>query len=157
MQEASFPFRISYCLVVLGIIAPFGLARSGWVALSTGPGLSGIVPFVTPVMLLLVGLYRIVLVARVRRTLDAPEMSGAPTLARWTGMFFVHAGAAATVASWLARPLMRSYVHVHTDDGIEYFVVGQYLALASGLGLWGLLLFEFSRLLGFEKTLAVRP
>jgi len=40
----------------------------------------------------------------------------------------------------------------HTDSGAEYFVAGMYLALLGGIGTFGLLFFEFSRLVGFEAA-----
>ncbi|MDO9001811.1 MAG: hypothetical protein Q7V20_00010 [Aquabacterium sp.] len=39
-----------------------------------------------------------------------------------------------------------------TESGAEFFVVGLYLSLASGIGMLGLLAFEFSRLLAFERN-----
>ena len=39
-----------------------------------------------------------------------------------------------------------------SSDLVEFYIVGIYLALAGGVGVLGLLLFEFSRLLGFERA-----
>ena len=61
-------------------------------------------------------------------------------------------GACVTVLNIVARPLMNLVMTSHTESGAEYFVVGMYLALLGGIATFGLVLFELSRLLSFEKA-----
>ena len=150
-QQASASLKISYCLVLLGAILPFGLAKSGWVGMATGGGL-GVVPFVGPLVFLALGLYRVYLVARVPGVLDSPPVAGLVTALRAIGTFCIYVGVVVSILSWISGPLMRLLFQRRTESGAEYFVVGLYLALAAGIGILGLLLFEFSRLLAFERS-----
>jgi hypothetical protein len=47
---------------------------------------------------------------------------------------------------------MRAFMKSRTESGAEFFVVGMYLSVAAGIGMLGLLSFEFSRLLAFERS-----
>ncbi len=151
LKNASVVLRIAYCLVVLGAILPFGIAASGWVSLAKGPNLLGAVPFLGPLLLLALGFFRVYLVARYPTTLSSPPVSGLAALVRVLGQLAIYIGVVATVLSWVARPLMRALMTSRTESGAEYFVVGLYLSLVAGIGLLGLLMFEFSRLLAFER------
>ena len=150
-RPASFSLKIFYCLTVLSIIVPFGLASSGWVRVSTGGSLLGLIPFVGPLLFLALGLYRVFLVARLPGTLDSPPVAGVAAVLRAIGVFCVYAGALAGILNWLSRPLMRMLVTKPSETGVEFYVVGAYLALAGGVGVLGVLLFEFSRLLAYER------
>ena len=151
LKNPSVLFRFAYCLVVLGAMLPFGVAASGWVALAKGPSLVGAVPFVGPLLLLALGGFRVYLVARFPTTLSSPPISGVAVLVRVVGLIAIYVGVVATVLSWVARPLMRTFMTSRTESGAEFFVVGLYLSLLAGVGLLGLLMFEFSRLLAFER------
>jgi hypothetical protein len=151
-RQASFPFRLFYCLAVLGTIVPIGLANSGWVRASTGGTLVSLVPFAGPILFLALGLYRVFLVARVPGTLDLPPVAGIASVLRAIGAFCIYAGAVVGILNWVSRPLMRLLVTRPSETGVEFYVAGVYLALAGGVGALGLLLFEFSRLLGFERA-----
>lgn len=151
LKEPSLALRATYCLVILGAILPFGVAASGWVAMATGPGLLRSIPILGPIFLLAVGGYRIYLVARFRTTLSFPPVSGASSLVRVLGVLGMYVGVAATVLSWIAGPLMRAFMTSRTESGAEFFIVGLYLSLIGGAGLLGIALFEFSRLLAFER------
>ena len=152
LQNPSVLLRVSYCLVVLGATVPFGLAASGWVGLAKGPGLVGALPFLLgPPLLLLLGAFRIYLVARYKTTLSSPQLLGIGVVFRALGLFALHVGALSTLLSWVARPLMRAFLTTRTESGAEFFAVGVFLLYGVGAGSFGLLLFEFSRLLGFER------
>jgi hypothetical protein len=150
-HQPNFALKLSYCLVVLSAVVPFGLAKSGWVALATGATPVGMIPFVGPILFLALGLYRVYLVLRVKVTLNSPGVSGATAWFRAVGAFFIYVGAIIAVLSWMAGPLMRMFIKQRTESGAEFFVVGMYLSLAAGIGVLGLFLFEFSRLLAFER------
>ena len=150
-KDASLLTRIIYCLVVLGAVLPFGLAKSSWVSLAMGgPGLAGSVPFIGPLVLLVIGVYRVVVVARTPGALASPPVAGFIAFLRAAGLFLLYLGAITTVLGWLAGPLMRMLVHARTESGAEFFFVGYIIALVGQVGVLGLLLFELSRLRGFE-------
>ncbi len=46
---------------------------------------------------------------------------------------------------------MAALITHRSENGIELFVVGIYLAMLGGIGFLGLITFELSRLLGFEE------
>jgi hypothetical protein len=148
--KARTSLKIAYCLVVLSAVVPFGLAKSGWVTLATGG--FGSVTFLGPLAFLALGLYRVFLVVRVPSALDSQATSGLETLIRALGKFMLYVGSLVAVLGWVSRPLMRAFIERRTDSGAEYFVVGMYLAMAGGIGVLGLILFEFSRLLAFERS-----
>lgn len=151
LKNPSVSLRLAYCLVVLGAILPFGIAASGWVSLAKAPSLLGSVPIVAPLLMLALGGVRVYLVARYPTTLSSPPVSGGAAFVRVAGLVAIYVGVAATVLSWLAGPLMRTFMTTRTESGAEFFVVGLYLSFITGIGLLGLLMFEFSRLLAFER------
>lgn len=140
----------SYVLVVLSAVLPIGLASSGWVALATG-GTSLGVPFFGPVVLLVIGLYRVFLVAKTPGTLDAPEIAGLGNALRKVGIFLLIFGAVIGALNLVSRPLLLAVPSRYTSGAPVFFVVGMYLSMLGGLGLLGLTMFELSRLLGFEQ------
>jgi len=148
--KAHTSLKIAYSLVLLGAIVPFGLARSGWVALATGGFASA--PFIGPLALLALGLYRVFLVARVPGLLDSQATVGIETLLRMLGQFLLYVGAVVAVLGWISGPLMHAFIQRRTDSGAEFLVVGVYLGMAGGLGILGLIFFEFSRLRAFERS-----
>ena len=140
----------SYVLVVLSAVLPIGLASSGWVALATG-GTSLGVPFLGPIALLVIGLYRVFLVAKIPGTLDAPEIAGLGNALRKIGVFLLVFGAFIGALNLISRPLLLAVPSRYTSGAPVFFVVGMYLSMLGGLGLLGLTIFELSRLLGFEQ------
>lgn len=150
-RQASFLFRLVYCLAVLGGTVPFGLASSGWVRASAGGSALGLVPFAGPILIFAIGLYRVFLVVRRPGTLDSPPIDGVAAVLRPIGVFCIYVGALVAIVNWVSRPLMRLLITKPSETGVEFFVVGVYLALAGAVGVWGVLSFEFSRLLSFER------
>ena len=148
--KAPTSLKVAYCLVLIGAVVPFGLAKSGWVMLATG-GLAS-VSFIAPLVFLALGLYRVFLVARVPGVLDSRATAGVDSFLRVLGQFLLYVGALVAVLGWVSRPLMHAFIQQRTDSGAEYFVVGMFLAMAGGVGVLGLLLFEFSRLRAFERS-----
>jgi len=151
LKYPSVVLRVAYCLVVLGAILPIGIASSGWVALAKGPSVLSAVPVFGLLIVLALGGFRIYLVARFPTTLSSPPVSGFTALARVLGTIAIYVGVVGTVLSWIARPLMRALVTSRSDSGAEFFAVGLLLSLVGSIGLLGLFMFEFSRLLAFER------
>ena len=75
-KDASLLTRIFYCVVLLGAILPVGIAKFGWVALATGSSLAGSFPYIGPILFLIIGFYRIYVVALTPSTLNAIPISG---------------------------------------------------------------------------------
>ncbi len=71
---------------------------------------------------------------------------------RKMGTFLIYVGVLTALLRWTAGPLMRALMIHRSESGAEFFVVGLYLSLLSGVGLFGLVSFEFSRLLSFERV-----
>ncbi len=149
---ASAPLRWVYSLVVLSAVLPVGLAASSWVGLARGSvgALAGL-PVLGPLLFLALGLYRIYLVARVPGTLSFPQVRGFPSALRRVGIFALYAGAVIAILNWFAGPLMRMFMTQRTESGVEFFVAGMYLSMLGGIGVLGLVVFELSRLIGFER------
>jgi hypothetical protein len=149
-KDASLLTRISYCIVVLGAVLPIGLSKSGWVAMATGPSLASSIPYVGTFLFLLVGIYRIYVVARSQRSLVAMQSSGFISILRATGIFLLYVGALFTIIGWVVGPLMHAFMRSRTESGAEFFAVGLMVALVGRAGVFGLILFELSRLRSFE-------
>ena len=144
--------RVVYCIVIIAAVLPVGLASSSWVRLSLGGGGMGLLPLFSLLSLLLLATYRIVLVLKDASTLSAPPAAGVAKFLRVLGIVMLVVGAFVFALNIVAGPLMHRFMSSHTESGAEYFVAGMYLALLGGIGTFGLLLFEFSRLLGFEAA-----
>lgn len=155
-KEVSFITRIAYCLVLLGAVLPIGLAKSGWVALATGGSFAQTIPYVGPILFLVVGLYRIFVVIRSPCKLGYPSASGFIAFLRNAGVCLLYVGAICAVLNWISGPLMHTFLRSRTESGAEFFMVGVYLAILGRIGIFGLLLFELGRLRSFEQQAAER-
>lgn len=152
MHHAGWPLKCAYSIIILSAVLPIGIASSGWVAATLGGsasplaglGIAGLLIFLG------VGLYRIWTVMWLRGTLDSRETSGVSKIFRVVGILGLYLGALVAMANWVAGPVMRMLVTSPSESGVEFYVVGVYLALLSGIGVSGLVLFELSRLLSFE-------
>jgi hypothetical protein len=123
-RQASFPFKLFYCLAILGTIVPMGLASSGWVWVSRGGSLVALVPSAGPMLFIALGLYRAFLAARVPGTLDSPPVARVAAVLRAVGVFCIYAGAVIAILNWIFRPLMRMLVTMPSESGVEFYVVG---------------------------------
>ncbi len=149
-QAASTSLKWVYSIVVLTTVVPVGLASSGWVAMATGGGALASLPLIGPILFLLLGLYRTYLVARVPGTLASYPSAGFAGILRRLGVLALYIGAVIAVLNLAAGPLMRLLMTTRTESGAEFFVVGVYLSILGGIGVLGLLVFELSRIVGFE-------
>jgi len=142
MKRATLLLKIVYCLNLLGLALPVGLAGLSAAVPAAGPTVSASLAALTgaavALVLLVTGLARVGLVAAVPGTLDSWPLPGAADGVRALGLAGVHLGA--LVAAWAALAW-----------AVPALAVGPLPAAASGMGLAGLGLFEFSRLLSFER------
>ena len=151
--EASRNLKWLYCLTLIAAIFPSGLfGAAGWVGLATGGGMLGGGIFVL-VILLAIFIYRIVLVARSPHTLDAYITSTPVKLLRYLGIFLMVIGLIGSFAIFFIRPLALGVFGKPGDSGVAFFVMSIFIYLISSAGLMGLLMFEASRLFGFEAQL----
>lgn len=141
--------KVFYCLAVASAVLPFGM--SGWVAMTVGGNPMPVVPYLGPLLLLVIGIWRIYQVSRYPGTLDSYVYGGALTVLRVFGLIAMGIGVLYLVVQLGGGMLVRALVPRRTESGVEFYVLGVYLALVSGIGPLGILLFETSRLFGFER------
>jgi hypothetical protein len=157
MISARTSLKWAYCIVLAFSAAmPFVFRLSSWgVMVQSGAVFVALaVPFIFGALTL----YRIYLVARVPSALESYPNTGFAVVLRSLGIGALYVGAIIAVAATLsfAGPkLMQALMKSHTESGAEYFVAGLYsvaLSALSVIGTVGLVMFEFSRLLGFERN-----
>lgn len=142
--------RTAYCLVLLAAVLPVGIAETSWLGLVVGGVGLGLVPSFAPMIFMAVAAFRIFQIVRSSRALEAPRATGLVRILRWLGLLLLYGGALSAVVTWVVQPLMHWWVPTRTDSGVEFFMEF-YLYMVGGVGLAGLGLFEFSRLLSFER------
>jgi hypothetical protein len=141
--------RWAYAIVVLNAVLPLGLASSGWVGMAMGGFGSAVVPFIGPIVFVALGLHRIYLVVRFPGTLAAPADRGDRL---WKiGVFLLFVGAVISVLNLVSLPVALTLGKRAYGDAPMFFIVGLYLRALGGLGVLGLVLFEFARLRSFER------
>ena len=150
-KEASLSVRTLYCLAVLSAIFPFGM--SGWVAATLGTFQVGRIFLVFPIVILGAGLWRIYVVARRRETLDSYVPDGALKVMRVVGMGVAVIYLLLRLGSSFFLRSLGNTGDISTR-GVLSYVAGVYFALFSGAASLGVMIFEFSRLLGFERQQA---
>lgn len=150
--EASRLVKWLYCLTLITAIIPSGLfGAAGWVGLATGGGiLSGGIFAIVFLLVIFIFIYRIVLVARNPHRLDAYIPSTRVKFLRYLGIFLMAIGLIGSVTIFFIKPLALSIFGQPGDGGVAFFVVGMLIYLISSAGLSGLIMFEASRLFGFE-------
>ncbi len=146
--ESSIKLRLLYCLAILSAIFPFGM--SGWVSMTVGPNLLS-VPYIGPISLLFIGIWRIYKVTRYPHTLDSYVQGLFLKALRVIGIIGMSVGVVYFVLRFGANDIVHMWVPSRSESGVEYYVVGVYLSLIGGMGSLGVFLFEASRLFGFER------
>jgi hypothetical protein len=158
MHHAVTPsLKWAYVIVVLTAVSPFGLSHSGWVAMATGGGVLGGVPVLGPLVLLVVGVYRAYLVVKVPGTLESYPVAGFALGLRRIGVVALYVGAVMGLLDVLAGPLMMVLVRGRSQAGVGLFAAGLYLSILGRVGILALVLFELSRLVGFERQRQAQP
>lgn len=148
--SAPLSLRIAYAVALLAMVLPVGLAASGWVRMTTGGSPFLIVPYIGPLLLLALAVYRAVVVVRWPNTLACPRASGFASLLRPVGIVGIFIGALVGLVNVLSIPLTKLIFARPSGTGVEFYVVGVYLSMVGGVGLLGLVCFELSRLRAFE-------
>jgi len=155
--ETSSSVKWLYCLTLVTAVIPSGIfGATAWVGLATGGGiLSG--GIVALIVLLAICIYRIAVVVRNPHTLDAYITSTRLKMLRSLSIFSMVIGLLGSFGIFLVQPLALSTFGKSGDSGVAFFVTGTVLYLISGAGLTGLLMFEASRLFGFEARIKAEP
>jgi hypothetical protein len=120
---------------------------SGWVGLALGTSLRG---FVLPPLLAIV-LWRVYVVWRHPTTLVRHRAGALIAFLRGLAVIEMTLGCLAALALLLQRPIIQAMGGVRSEDGIEYFVLQLGAVMVGGLGLQGLVIFEWSRIIGMER------
>lgn len=143
--------RWLYCLTLISSLLPLLVGMTGYVGLAVGGGMGGL-PFAGILVLAVIALYvwRVVVVARHSSTLDSFVTSTRLKLLRGLGIVLMLLGVVGSVALLFVKPLTLALLGKPGDAGIGYFVVSLGLYFLGSAGMFGLALFEMSRLFGFE-------
>ena len=149
--------RVAYCFVILCTILPLGFRFAAWVTLDKKHiYLGSTISFFWPLLFLALGAFRVYWVARFPTALSSPPVSGIAAVLRALGLMAIYVGVFANVLKWLCLLLIKTHVIDQAGAALLSLVLGIYLPLINlitSLGLAGILLFEFSRILAFEKLL----
>lgn len=150
LAPATTEERWLYLLALLTVLAP--VPGSGWARLATGGG--PLVLMGLPALAILaLATWRAVQVIRDRGRLAAPALAGRIRWMRKIALAIMAVGVVVTMLQLLTVPIAGViFKGARSETGVEFFVVGVWLAMFSGWGPVGLLLFEFSRMLGFERA-----
>jgi len=145
---ASAWLRVLYSLTLVALVFPLGVAgMSGWVGLTLGTSLMG--SFLLPLLALVV--WRIYVVWRHPTTLVRHRAGALIALLRAVAVVEMGVGCLAALALLLQKPIIAALGGVRTEDGIEYYLLQLGAVMVGGLGLQGVAIFEWSRLIGMER------
>jgi hypothetical protein len=140
--------KLLYSLTLIAAVFPLGVAgMSGWVGLTLGTSLLG--SFLLP--LLAIVLWRVYVVWRHPTTLMRHRSGALIAFLRGVAVVEMVVGCLAALALLLQRPIIAAMGGVRTDDGIEYYMLQLGAVMVGGLGLQGVVIFEWSRLIGMER------
>lgn len=140
--------RAIYVLAILSIFIP--LRSSGWVSLAMGGFFLS--PFgVLSLAVAALAVWRIVVVVRDAGRLDSPLQTSVLRWCRSLAVGLMAVGVAVYLLQLFVGPIGRMLFPRGSDNGVEFFVVGVWLAMFAVMAPLGVFLFELSRLLSFER------
>jgi hypothetical protein len=152
-QEANKLLKWLYCLALISsIFPPLLTGPFGWIAVFSGGGVMRSVGIIV-ITLSAIYLYRVVLVVRHENTLDAFITGKLVRSFRVLGIILMALGLIGTLTLFILKPILLDIFSKPGDSNVAYFVTGIYFYLISNVGFPGVMLFEASRLLGFEENL----
>lgn len=145
--KAGRKVKIVYCLTLVGSLASAGLASSGWLGLLFGGGLFRTGLLFPTVLFLLFG-YRVFSVIRNPTALDIGANGMPLRIIRAVAVLLMCVGLASMTGLFFVKPITLSIFAHAGDGGVGYFVVEIFLVMLTAVGIVGIALFEFARLLG---------
>ena len=144
MKRASLFLKLCYCVNLLALLLSVALASLGPSApLDDVARLASLLTCLGTLALLLLGVYRVGVVVLTPGTLDAWPVPGPVSALRHAGIAGMAGGALLGLSNGLRAWTM------HPGDAA--WNAAPLLALAGGIGLLGLVMFELSRLMSFEQ------
>ncbi len=153
MLPATSGVRALYLFALFTAFAP--RPGSSWVGLAVGGGWLAVLGW-SALAIAAVAVWRGVTVLLYRHRLTAPAPTGSARWLRIFGIVLMAVGVVVYVLHFFIGPLGRLIYPGRTDSDIQFFIVGVWLSMFGGWGATGVLLFEFSRLMGFERTVALK-
>ncbi len=149
MKDVASPLlKLFYCITLFNFVAPAMIFMTGFTSMMR----SGPLIVVGMLVYLIPASYRIYLVATIEGKLDAPVGSQPSKIMRKFGIFCIFIGGVGTIVAW-AGALIGGISNPNMGTGLllGMGITGAYFL--TYLGNFGLVIFEFSRLLGFEQSL----
>ncbi len=152
-RPAGFAIKLVYTLALLATCVASAAGSGGWVGLALGSmPLGGMF-----LVIVAVALARIVQVWRDPAALATPRLGAAMALLRAFGIVQMLVGSAAALALVAMKPLVQFlFGGVHSDDGIEYFIIGLFGTVLALQALVGVLHFEGVRLVALQRAVRAR-
>ena len=152
-QEANKLLKWLYCLALISsIFPPLLMGPYGWIAVASSGGVMRGVGIIV-IAFSAIYLYRVALVVRHENTLDAFITGKLVRSLRVLGIILMALGLIGTLTLFISKPILLGIFSKPGDSGVAYFVTGIFVYLISNVGFPGVMLFEASRLLGFEENL----
>ena len=146
--EAPVWLRLLYSATLVAMVFPLGVAgMGGWVGLALGTSLIG--SLLLPLLVIVV--WRVYVVWRYPTTLVRHRAGALIAALRGVAVVEMAIGCLAALALLLQRPIIEAMGGVRTESGIEYFVLQLGAVLIGGLGYQGIVIFEWTRLIGLER------
>jgi hypothetical protein len=147
-------FRVLYSATLATAVFPLGfVAATGWVALILGTSL-----LLLP-LLLGAGLavWRVIAVWRYPNTLGVARVRGVLAGIRWLAVIEMLVGCLAAILLFLQKPIVAAVTGGYrSEDGIEFVMFKMMVVMIGGLGLQGLLMFEWTRLIEKQRAASRR-
>ena len=151
VQSATPLVRLLYCLAVAGAL--YSSASALWTAFANMSGFDYSLGLLGVLWTIALALWRLWQVASSSTRLDAPEYRGAIADLRVLGIIGLAVGAVSLVLNLLIQPLLHALFSHGSENGGLHFIAGQYMYLVKSLAPPGILMFELSRLMAFERRL----
>lgn len=148
LNKAGVHIRLLYTLAVLSAIPLTISGSSGWVALATGVGASSRWALF---VVMLFGAWRVFYIWRHSSALSTPAHAAGIGALRWLGILLMVVSVLAAASLLLQRQVAALVFGGRSDNGIEFFVLSLFASLLGSISVKGILLFELSRLMSFER------
>jgi hypothetical protein len=153
--QKSLMLRSVYVIALTSVALPS--PTSPWAGLALGGGAPAILGAPMLVLAAIV-IWRIFTVVRDPSRLDSPPLIGAALVLQRIAILTMGLGAIVALARWFVVPIVHAvFSTTRSDSGVEYFVVGLWLALIVPLASIGVMLFEATRLAAFERLQRKQP
>ncbi len=152
-RPAGFAIKLVYTLALLATCVASAAGGGGWVGLALGSmPLGGMFLVIVAVVLA-----RTVQIWRDPAALATPRLGAGMALLRAFSVVQMLVGSAAALALVAMKPLVQYlFGGVHSDDGIEYFIVGLFGTLLALQAFAGVTLFEGVRLIVLQRAARAR-